>query len=560
MRRAFVLVLILSITTVCMVLLRFAKLEHNTGRSPREQKRGFQQQKKNLQWKKRIPNRTGEKPNSVPKFVEDIPELQITGPLQQITSIEELEKATFVMIRCSSNEYFAAVPLPSQHQQRARLKEKVWAVRRATASRLSGWTLQGHHLAYLAQNHWGGLSVTRIDIHGYAVWDIVFHQDKTVSIRSPKTETFLAFASGQKRKLHPKAASGTDPGSRFTMWRANCSGIRGCWGYSEKEEKHILSFRPTSKSHPPVRPFLNNSELSPMLLFTSPKDMSGLGSEALKENQRRVFKVWSQLPGVEEAIFTHDGETAKEAARLGLLTSADFAVHPEFKQPTYRELFDRAANSTGTGDLDALEVICLSNADILYTRDLPETVTFVRTVLPMLKALDPSATLLPDEFLIVGERINSRSGELTIEEGSTNSTGAQQWEKQLYTLAERGESFQENAEDYFVITQKLWRRVRPTIPPFVLGGVAFDNWFVSKLIKEGHCVIDATHSVTALHLDHGPGKASHKHPKSDFNRELAVKHGGWSYGHVSHTPYFTFRNPATGELTLWKRRSPLVFL
>ena len=49
-------------------------------------------------------------------------------------------------------------------------------------------------------------------------------------------------------------------------------------------------------------------------------------------------------------------------------------MHPEFGQPTYKALFDRAFEIGGT------EVVVYTNGDILYTRNLLETITFVHKV------------------------------------------------------------------------------------------------------------------------------------------------------------------------------------
>jgi hypothetical protein len=227
----------------------------------------------------------------------------------------------------------------------------------------------------------------------------------------------------------------------------------------------------------------------------------------------------------------------QEAQQYGMVTDADFPMDQQFNQPTYKALFDRAFQCS------TMDTVAFSNGDIVYVRDLPETITFVQQALRELKHGNAS------QFLVVGERLNSGAG-------VGQFTG--QWQEQVYKMAQLAQSFQENAEDYFVLSRSLWRAIRDHVPDLIVGGVAFDNWFVSKAISLGHFVVDSTHSITALHLDHGDHKGSHAKPKSRYNTKLAASHGGWSFGHVSHCPWFTYRNPLNGALVLWKRRGKLV--
>jgi hypothetical protein len=100
--------------------------------------------------------------------------------------------------------------------------------------------------------------------------------------------------------------------------------------------------------------------------------------------------------------------------------------------------------------------------------------------------------------------------------------------------------------DYFIYR----RGALGEIPPFAVGRTAYDNWLVWAAVEKwGLTVIDATHDITAVHVNHGyPGHDS----KADFrateevseNRRLFKESGASAYG-VKHAPYVLINGKVT---------------
>ena len=158
-------------------------------------------------------------------------------------------------------------------------------------------------------------------------------------------------------------------------------------------------------------------------------------------------------------------------------------------------------------------------------------------------------------LLVVGQRINvdmpSDGGvDLKVSEARLDST--------LARLAKKGQKYQTNAEDYFAVSRALFKWDK--LPDFMVGGVAFDNWFVSKANRDKPVpneviAVDATDTIIAVHQNHGKGrKDSHLQPKSQYNRELAAKQGSWSKGRVVDTKYATMKTPWQEVLVVERRR------
>lgn len=92
--------------------------------------------------------------------------------------------------------------------------------------------------------------------------------------------------------------------------------------------------------------------------------------------------------------------------------------------------------------------------------------------------------------------------------------------------------------DYFIYR----RGTLGEIPPFAVGRTAYDNWLVWAAVEKwGMTVIDATHDITAIHVNHGyPGfdtKAEFRSTQEVAeNRRLFRESGASAYG-VKHAPF-----------------------
>ena len=99
-----------------------------------------------------------------------------------------------------------------------------------------------------------------------------------------------------------------------------------------------------------------------------------------------------------------------------------------------------------------------------------------------------------------------------------------------------------------------WNSALHIVPPFVVGGIAFDNWFVSAMMQRRRAgsgsvgplawVIDASSSLYAFHMNHDEGRfQSHRAPKSEYNLEMAHYCNGWPEGKVGASPIVGMRLP-----------------
>uniref|UniRef100_A0A7S1ILE2 Fascin-like domain-containing protein n=1 Tax=Eutreptiella gymnastica TaxID=73025 RepID=A0A7S1ILE2_9EUGL len=431
-------------------------------------------------------------------------------PVTPLTQLNQLVTGIFITIQASDGRYLAAVN-HNTGQGSASQRQKVWRVQLGHG----GVQLQCHSHAFLSADLEGRLSIDRMAARRYETFHVQF-RGTTASLMSHHKK-YVAVNAASSRQLD---ATATAPTSNFTFRRVpNCESEEACWG-SVQSPLHTIS-----------------KQLIPVVLFSSPKNIDKMLTHQMQQNQLLVFDIWSRLPTKTTIVFTDDPKTAQAAKNNHLTIEPKFFIHPKFNQPTYKTLFDRAIE---IGDTD---VVIYTNGDILYTHDLLETVTFVANFVK--KTSEP-----PYKFMVVGQRINY---ELT----QPGFTWDPDWEAQIRAFARQGQLFQANAQDYFAVSRALWREI--FVPPFVVGGTSFDNWLTGRLIEAGHTVVDGTGTVTAVHLNHGHLKGSHKEPKSEFNTELALKYGGWGGGSVTGCQWYTMWDPATGRMTLWDRSGSLLW-
>jgi hypothetical protein len=142
----------------------------------------------------------------------------------------------------------------------------------------------------------------------------------------------------------------------------------------------------------------------------------------------------------------------------------------------------------------------------------------------------------------------------------------------------------QDAQDYFFVSRSFWTEEEwRATPAMVVGGVAADNWLVSRAVEEALAfpgdvlAVDATKTLTCVHQehaparDHGPRRAS-LGPRSTHNMRLARESGlslkpgvvdalsglgagAWHYGRTSDLPYETLWKAETGKVQVM-RRSP----
>eukprot|EP01059_Diplonema_ambulator_P005877 TRINITY_DN15660_c0_g1_i1.p1 TRINITY_DN15660_c0_g1~~TRINITY_DN15660_c0_g1_i1.p1 ORF type:complete len:614 (+),score=159.27 TRINITY_DN15660_c0_g1_i1:1731-3572(+) len=260
----------------------------------------------------------------------------------------------------------------------------------------------------------------------------------------------------------------------------------------------------------------------PILLFTSPKPVKGEYSK----RHATVLANWKRLPCTEPLVITDDEDTLAATKQHHIATDNSVEIQHTYAQPTYRGLFDTAFKHS------AYKYAMYSNSDIMYSTNLAET------FLAVLKFKEANDEYRDAPLLIIGQRTNIGVGD--------DWEAGDRWYEAVEALEREGKMFQPDAEDYFLVSRDLvkWR----DMPDFVVGGAAFDNWFVAKVVKSAKRVltVDATRTITAVHMDHEThracgSKCSHNAPKSAYNTKLATSNGGTARGTTGDCEYATVR-------------------
>lgn len=434
------------------------------------------------------------------------------GPL--ITSINDLKKgraAVFVFIVHVATGRLLARPYESKSEDSALLHEKVW--RMEWSSKYSAWTFMSHTQTYLTCELGNKVSVDRPRARSFEQWLLHFsHEGSKLFIQSRRNRKLLGtYLDGRSvwatRSWEPGLKEEEDADYIWQMYTVtHCDSMKTCW-----KNSGTVSLPPESAKKGFTIP-----------LFGSPKPIE---TDAKKHITLRTWSNWAALPQVRPVVFASDAATL-EAARqqsphIHVIDRNHFEEHPTFGQPTYRGLFWGALEHYPNAS-----VVAYSNSDILYADDLVESVHAVADYFDR-KVMTPGGLFGNWKgWMMVGQRVNV---DIPDSFSGTNQS-------ELNKLAQSGEVFQTNAEDYFIVSRGLfdWRH---EIPDFVVGGVAFDNWIVARanrLAERNHAlVVDATKTITAIHQNHGEGgemKSSHDHPKSAYNTRLAATHGGFAGG------------------------------
>ena len=231
-----------------------------------------------------------------------------------------------------------------------------------------------------------------------------------------------------------------------------------------------------------------------------------------KSEQKRIIyentiRIWQLLwPEVIPILFT-------ELNRSDPKTLAHYAVQQGWHVlpvpktsprgiPVLRHMFLEAQKRFNTA------FYCYANGDILFDRNLTDTVRFLQTALRGRRS---------HKLLVIGQRRNWSLKEETY----------------LTELLEVGHYtknsslFITDAQDYFLTTRDgyPWR----SIPDFVVGRVGYDNWIVVTALVKHIPVVDATATVTALHQTGRDGNEAGRQSKSEATINLRLAQG-FEYG------------------------------
>ena len=253
---------------------------------------------------------------------------------------------------------------------------------------------------------------------------------------------------------------------------------------------------------------------SGLTLFSVPKPFHGL----IGVIQRNAIRSWTLLrPRCEIVLFGDEEGTAAAAAEIGVLHAPNLACN-EFGTPLVNDLLARA-EAMATSDW-----LCLVNADMILPGNFVEEFARVRREI--------------DRFMMVGRRTD-----LDVAEALEFGPG---WEGQLRDRARtEGKLLPPWASDYFVYRKGLFTDV----PPFAIGRLAYDNWFLFKALHSGIALVDATPVLLAVHQNHGygslgSGEGLRASPEARRNVELGLQQR--KTGHSFSMKDVTHRLEATG--------------
>jgi hypothetical protein len=202
-----------------------------------------------------------------------------------------------------------------------------------------------------------------------------------------------------------------------------------------------------------------------LTLFTTPKPFRG----HIATIQRNAVQSWTLLrPRPEIIIFGDEAGTAEIAREFDLCHVPDVARN-EYGTPLLSELFAKAQSIANQ------KLLCFINADIVLMSDFVATVQRISF----------------QQFLMSGQR-----WDVDINQDWDYSAG---WEIRLQAhVEEHGQLHTPNAMDYFVFSGNLEIK----LPPFAVGRIGWDNWFISYAKKQRVPVVDASEVVMAVHQNH----------------------------------------------------------
>jgi len=226
---------------------------------------------------------------------------------------------------------------------------------------------------------------------------------------------------------------------------------------------------------------------SQITIFSCPKSFIGHNA-IIQENS---LHNWCSL-GMGVILLGNDPGIAEAAGKYGCCHIAELEK-TEYGTPLLSDIFAKAQKACET------PLICYSNADILFPFEL-------------LTAVDLVAKRFKN-FLITGQRWNMDVSSLIT---ADNVKVLMQSRHQV------GELYRPDGMDYFVFPCGM-----VTMPPFVIGRPAWDNWMVWDALSKKIPIVDASSYITIIHQNHDyahvPEKVSQNwedSPESVRNRAL----------------------------------------
>jgi hypothetical protein len=217
-------------------------------------------------------------------------------------------------------------------------------------------------------------------------------------------------------------------------------------------------------------------------LFTTPKPFRG----HIATIQRNAIRSWTLLrPRLQIVVFGQEEGTSEVVRDFGL-THVPEVERNEYGTPLISDLFARAQQ------LARHETLCYVNFDIMLMSDIVAAAQAVRF----------------PQFVLSGQRWN-----VDLDRDWDFSPG---WEARLRAyVGEFGQLFTPSGMDYFIFPKDL----EVDFPPFAVGRIGWDNWFLFHARQRRIPVVDATKGVMAVHQNHDHAHVPSGRPGVDSDEE-----------------------------------------
>jgi hypothetical protein len=232
------------------------------------------------------------------------------------------------------------------------------------------------------------------------------------------------------------------------------------------------------------------SEFTMLTIFTIPKPFTG----HIGIIQRNAIISWfSLVPKCEIILFGDDPGIREIAEEFGLIHVPDIRKN-QYGTPYLDDVFKKAQ------DIAHNNVLCYTNADIIFFNDLPDSV-----------GKNPSK-----DYLMVGERWD-------VDIKTPLNTSQESWTRVLFDFVRQHHTCQDfPGMDYFIFPKGQFQE----FPHFLVGRRGWDNWLIYHVRKRKIPVIDATQVIHAIHQNHTYAHIPEKKgtrwegPESDSNIRL----------------------------------------
>jgi hypothetical protein len=261
----------------------------------------------------------------------------------------------------------------------------------------------------------------------------------------------------------------------------------------------------TCKLQPP-----NGNDVKPLIVLFTTFDLKPNRTKHHLAH-RMVLRNWAQfVPDIQPVLFTED--SCSPFAKM--VAAANWHVLPipstnkhgtPYLKPMYARVFEDY-NATFYG---------YANGDILFDSGLVKTLKMIKTELKTLR----------NNVLVVGRRHNIAPDQ-TLPESAFDS-------ENLRALKKNATVYRYDAEDYFIFTREGCTLNWSALFDVVIGRAAYDNYLLVKAFEMGVNVIDASHTLLAIHLG-----MSHTDLLLEDSRRLAKDAGHNFVGIGRNFPYY----------------------